>query len=305
MSLSRSQSLRVAAVLEDCSDQLDILGYALAVLITHGQETAMQEQETARVTKLKTDCQGISRQVSKLRLELKEKQTLSSLQEMEEDMEQKKKAENMKREAKKEQDQRRETLQRREEIQQKTKQVQDMAVITHNLEDELTTQAVQVIMKKNAHENILQQVEQTEKNLESQQELLHKQLEDEKIIHKDFDKFLQSKHKELLQLLQQLEQHTQQILEEKKQNLNSVSCKLTVIRDQLMQMREKFREMEQVVIEDREEQEELYQLEAKKRAAVKVQIWWRGCMLRLGLGHFKKDEEGKKGKKKKEGKKKK
>lgn len=39
---------------------------------------------------------------------------------------------------------------------------------------------------------------------------------------------------------------------------------------------------------------------------LQLQAWWRGCMVRRGLGSFKKAEEGKKGKKgKKEGKKKK
>lgn len=40
MSLSRIQSLRLAAVLEDCSDQLDILGHALTVQISRERSSA-------------------------------------------------------------------------------------------------------------------------------------------------------------------------------------------------------------------------------------------------------------------------
>lgn len=40
MCLSRIQSLRLAAVLEDCSDQLDILGHALTVQINRERSSA-------------------------------------------------------------------------------------------------------------------------------------------------------------------------------------------------------------------------------------------------------------------------
>lgn len=111
---------------------------------------------------------------------------------------------------------------------------------------------------------------------------------------------------ELLQQLQQWEQQTKQMLQEKEQQLNSVGCKRTVDLDRLTEMKRKvsrsycwtclgelsrmlnrmhghyelnitemrnfvqFREMQQVVMEDREEQEKLRQQQEEAGAATKV-----------------------------------
>ncbi|XP_018537837.1 dynein regulatory complex protein 9 [Lates calcarifer] len=146
---------------------------------------------------------------------------------------------------------------------------------------------------------------QAEKLLEDQLELLQKQLKDEARVHEESKKFLQNQHEGLQLQLQQWQEHTQQMLQEKEQQLNHVHCKRTVNLEKLSEMRRKFKQMEQVAMEDREEQEKLRQQQAEARAATKLQAWWRGCMVRRGLGSFKKAEEDKKGKKKKDGKKKK
>ncbi|XP_045901109.1 dynein regulatory complex protein 9 [Micropterus dolomieu] len=313
MSLSRIQSLRLAAVLEDCSDQLDILGHTLTVQIRREQDTAAA-QEKARLTKLRRDCQYISQQIFKLHLELEEKQSFHSLQQVVEEEEQKKMTENMKREAKRELEQRKQTVQRQqEEFQQKTEKLADMYMLAKDLKFQLNEQSSKIANKKKIVEkNIelqLQQTQketsQTEKLLEDQLELMQKQLKEETRIHEKSKAFLQNQHEELQQQLQQWQQRTKQMLQEMEQQLNSVRCKRTVNLDRLTEMRRKFREMEQVVMEDRAEQEKLRQQQAEARAATKLQAWWRGCMVRRGLGSFKKPEDVKKGKKKKEGKKKK
>ncbi|XP_021418901.1 dynein regulatory complex protein 9 isoform X3 [Oncorhynchus mykiss] len=67
-----------------------------------------------------------------------------------------------------------------------------------------------------------------------------------------------------------------------------------------------YRDSEQVVIEDRMEKEALRRKLEKEHmerdAATKIQSWWRGTLVRRGLGPYKKGKkpkEGKKGKKKK------
>ncbi|XP_059195730.1 dynein regulatory complex protein 9 [Centropristis striata] len=314
MSLSRIQSLSLAAVLKDCSDQLDIVGYTLTVQIGREQSTA-ESQEKARLTKLRRDCQYISQQVSKLYLELEEKQSFSSLLQVVEEEEQRREEENKRREAMRELEQRKHTVMRLdEEIIQKNKKLKDMDQQLRDLEQQLTEQSSQIAKEKKLEEKTIErelqktQLEtmQTEKLLEDKLELVQVKLKEEKRVHEESEKFLQNRHKELQQLLQQWQQSTKQMLQEKEQQLNSVSCKRTVNLDRLTEMRRKFREMEQVVMEDREEQEKLRQQQAEVKAATKLQAWWRGCMVRRGLGSFKKAEEGKKGKKKKkEGKKKK
>ncbi|KAM4627681.1 dynein regulatory complex protein 9 [Polymixia lowei] len=70
----------------------------------------------------------------------------------------------------------------------------------------------------------------------------------------------------------------------------------------LQDLARKYRESEQVVMDDRMEKENLRrQLEREqieRNAVTKVQAWWRGCLVRRGLGPFKKGKKAKEGKKK-------
>ncbi|XP_053183610.1 dynein regulatory complex protein 9 [Scomber japonicus] len=269
MSLSRIQSLRLAAVLEDCSDQLDILGHALTVQISRERSSA-PAQEEARMNKLKRDSEA------KRELEFRQQ----NIQRQKEELEQKT-----------------ETLKK---IRHSTlPSPHDMQQINKELRHKLNEQPAKIAKKKKLEEknNQLQlqktqkEMGQAEKLLEDQLELRKKQLKEEMRVHEESTKFLQNQHEELQQLLQHWQERTKQMLQEKEQQLNNVRCKRTVILDKLMEMRRKYREMEQVVVEDREEQEKLRQQEAEARAATKMQAWWRGCMVRKGLGSYKKAEE--------------
>ena len=55
------------------------------------------------------------------------------------------------------------------------------------------------------------------------------------------------------------------------------------------------------MVEDRTEKErirrELAELEKQMHSGIKIQAWWRGVMVRKGLGEFKKKKGGKGGKK--------
>ncbi|KAK9513295.1 hypothetical protein VZT92_026839 [Zoarces viviparus] len=302
MPLSRSQSLGLAAVLEDCSVQLDILGLRLAVQTDREQGPAAA-QEKARLTKLRRDCQYVSQLVFKLHSELEEKQSISSLLQVVEEEEQKMKAEDMQREAEAEQKQRLQTLDRqKEELRQKIKTLKDIHQQTSLVNFELMELSDR--KKKLEEANIAHQLKEvqrtnseTEEQLEEQRKKMQLQLIEERKVHEKSKTFLKNRHTELQQQLQQWQQRTTQMQQEKVKQLNRVCCKRTMNLDRLTEMRRVFKEMELVVMEDKEEQEKLHQQQVEARAATKLQVWWRGCMVRRGLGSFKKVDD-KKGKKK-------
>lgn len=305
MCLSRIQSLRLVAVLEDCSQQLEILGHILAMRIRRERPA----QEKAKLRKLTRDCEYISQLMSKLHLELEEKHCFSSLLQAVEEVEQRRRDTNMKREEMKQVDKRRQTLlKQQEELQQKTVKLQ---VIHHEAikKDHL----LKMRSKENTKENdtglqlrkIQSETSQAEALLEGQLKLLKKQLKEEVRVHEESQKFLLRQHEELQQLLHELQKHTEQMVQEKSKQLHNMCFKKDLNLDRLEDMKMKFKEMEQMVMEDREEQEKLHQQQARIRAATKLQAWWRGCIVRRGLCGFKKAEKGKKGNKKERRKKKK
>ncbi|XP_029361212.1 dynein regulatory complex protein 9-like [Echeneis naucrates] len=308
MCLSQLQSVRLAAVLEDCSDQLAILRHTLTVQMSR-ERGAPAAQERARLAKLRRDCQYIWQQIFNLHLELDEKQSFRSILHLVEEVEQKKEAEKMRREAKRQLEIRQQTLRtQQDEFKEKIKQLKELNQVTNNLKQQMNEQSLQIADRQKLMEEDTElqlhltqkKTRKTEKLLEDQRELLEKQLKVEASAHEASQKFLQNQHKELQQQLQLWQQRTKQMLQEKEQQLNNVRCKRTVNLDKLSHMRRKFREMEQVVMEDREEQEKLCIQQAEARAATKLQAWWKGCMVRRGLGSFKKTQDNKKGKKKKD-----
>ncbi|XP_068614798.1 dynein regulatory complex protein 9 [Brachionichthys hirsutus] len=298
MSLSYIESVLMAAVLEDCSDQLSILGHTLTERIDCSRERA--------------DLQYISQHISKLYLELQEKQSFSSLQQTLTEEKQKQKSLITERDEKRELELKHHTLNSlHEEAQQKIEKLQDMdhliKELKHQLNEESTKFASSERIEKSYEEMQVQEARnqslQAEKLLSDQVELRHQQLEDTNRCQEMVMIFLHNQHEKFQQELQQWQQQAEQMPRQKQQQLNNVLCKRTVIADRLQDTKEKIRDMEQMVMEDREEQEKLRQLQVKASAATKLQAWWRGCMVRRGLGSFKK-KEIKKGKKKK-GKKKK
>uniref|UniRef100_A0A9J7YSQ2 Dynein regulatory complex protein 9 n=2 Tax=Cyprinus carpio TaxID=7962 RepID=A0A9J7YSQ2_CYPCA len=96
-------------------------------------------------------------------------------------------------------------------------------------------------------------------------------------------------------------------MEKKEQEITGLQNKRNVSQARIQELSKKCRDMQEVIIEDRTEKERLRaQLEKEQRerdAATKIQAWWRGTLVRKGLGSPKKDKSkskgGKKGKKKK------
>ncbi|XP_077432429.1 dynein regulatory complex protein 9 [Vanacampus margaritifer] len=309
--LSRTQSLRLAAVLEECSDQLDILEHALTFQIHKACST---EKSQTRVKKVKRDCHYISQQVSKLRAELEEKQSFSCLLQVVDGQDQEKNAESNKKEAKREMERRRRKLPKQQEtLQEKVDQLKELQTMHDDLNDRLhrliESNAARKELEDRSTDQKLQKTQnemnEAEKRLQDKIELLMDHLKLQERVHDESKIFLKKHNSELQEQLLQWQECTEHNMQEKEQHLSQTRQRRAANLETLTTMQKKFSEMEEVVKEEREEEERLRQLELKIKSALKVQSWWRGCMVRKGFGIYRKVEEKKSKKKKKEGKKKK
>ncbi|XP_027872047.1 dynein regulatory complex protein 9 [Xiphophorus couchianus] len=302
LSLSKIQSLRTVAALEDCVHQLDLLGHSLSVQISR-ERGSTSTQEKDRLVQLKAECQFIDHHVTKLCCELEDTQSFESIpQAMEEDEAQK--AARKKREDEKKRKEREQALLiLQQEIEDKKDQIHKMYLLLNDLEEETS----KLQNKKKTKTTVLfpQIVKETwqKAQLLDQLELMQKQMEEEARFHEETVTFLQVQYEEFQQRLHKWKQQTKKMQQEKQSKLDNLGCKRTLNIDKLMEMRRMFKEMERVVLQDKKNQDLQSQLEEKAVAATTLQAYWRGTMVRRGLGPYKKVEE-KKGKKKK-GKKKK
>ncbi|KAM6995608.1 dynein regulatory complex protein 9-like [Tautogolabrus adspersus] len=235
-------------------------------------------------------------------------QTFTSLQQVVEEEKQKKMAGSMRGGEGKMLKQRKEHLtSKQQEFQQKTEKLKEVYQLAKDLKLQLIEKSSNIANHKTilvkSIEMQLQQTQketsQTEKLLEDKLKLLQKQRQEEIRVHEESEIFLQNQNKEFQQKLQQWQEYTKQMQKEKEQQLYNVQCKRTIHLDRLMEKKRWFREMEQVVVEDREKLEKLQLQQAEARAAITLQAWWRGCRVRHGLS-FRKPEQDKKGKKKEE-----
>ncbi|XP_032413751.1 dynein regulatory complex protein 9 isoform X1 [Xiphophorus hellerii] len=327
LSLSKIQSLRTVAALEDCVHQLDLLGHSLSVQISREQGST-STQEKNRLVQLKAECQFIDHHITKLCFELEDTQSFESIpQAMEEDEAQKaarKKRFNAanistnkcfifvnlmwcisppREDEKKRKEREQALLILQQEIEDKKDQIHKMYLLLNDLEEETS----KLQNKKKTKTTVLfpQIVKETwqKAQLLDQLELMQKQMEEEARFHEETVTFLQVQYEEFQQRLHKWKQQTKKMQQEKQSKLDNLGCKRTLNTDKLMEMRRMFKEMERVVLQDKKDQEFQRQLEEKAVAATTLQAYWRGTMVRRGLGPYKKVEE-KKGKKKK-GKKKK
>ncbi|KAM6970114.1 dynein regulatory complex protein 9 [Aplochiton taeniatus] len=148
----------------------------------------------------------------------------------------------------------------------------------------------------------------TEKELEDQISLLQLRMEEERRVHLETETFLKELQTRLGEKLEVWMERYERDIEDKQHELNNTRNNKANNLTRLQELAKKYRESEQVVIEDRREKENLRkQLEKEQMerdAATKIQAWWRGTMVRRGMGPFKKGKkpkgkEGKKGKKNK------
>ncbi|XP_063772639.1 dynein regulatory complex protein 9 isoform X5 [Pseudophryne corroboree] len=143
-----------------------------------------------------------------------------------------------------------------------------------------------------------------------------KEKTDEEIrVHVEIENFLRQHQQELEEKLEYWMEKYDKDTEEKQAELNALKTAkvndLTLLQD----LAKQYTEYEKVIIEDRLEKEKAQQQKKQKKlelaSAIKIQAWWRGMMVRKGLGPYKKSkskkgkEKDKKDKGKKGGKKKK
>ncbi|XP_053090850.1 dynein regulatory complex protein 9 [Pangasianodon hypophthalmus] len=198
-----------------------------------------------------------------------------------------------------------------------TLQIQERDKMAAHLEDQLQEWK----MKKSLQEKYMSNSTQllvyqgqklnnhNEKQLEAEIEMLKKKLKEEEKAHEELEVFLKNNQTSLEEKLEYWMERYDNDTEDKQRELNTLKTNKSNNVEQLQDLAKKYRDSEQVIIEDRLEKEKLRkQLEKEqlqRNAAIKIQSWWRGTLVRKGLGPFQKakkpkqKKEGKKGKKKK------
>ncbi|XP_016326515.1 dynein regulatory complex protein 9 isoform X1 [Sinocyclocheilus anshuiensis] len=180
-------------------------------------------------------------------------------------------------------------------------QVQDIRVLSNRQGKFVNSCAEQLVcqgLRVNSHK---------EKELEDEVGMLQERTEEEKNVHMELETFLKRQHANLQEKLQFWIQRYEKDMEKKEQEITALQNKRNVSQARIQELSKKCRDMQEVIIEDRTEKECLRaQLEKEQKerdAATKIQAWWRGTLVRKGIGSPKKDKSkskgGKKGKKKK------
>ncbi|KAJ8410665.1 hypothetical protein AAFF_G00186220 [Aldrovandia affinis] len=153
-----------------------------------------------------------------------------------------------------------------------------------------------------------------ENELENEIKQLQEKLELERRNHNEMESYLKEEQLVLGEKLEAWMERYERDMEDKQHELTTRKNNRTSSLAHLQELAKKYRESEQAVIEDRVEKEALRREREKEEmewaAAIKVQSWWRGCMVRQGLGPYKtgkkpKAKESKKAKDSKKAKKKK
>ncbi|MCJ8733645.1 hypothetical protein PDJAM_G00226030 [Pangasius djambal] len=198
-----------------------------------------------------------------------------------------------------------------------TLQIQERDKMAAHLEDQLQEWKMKKSLQEKYESNSTQLLvyqgqklnSHNEKQLEAEIEMLKKKLKEEEKAHEELEVFLKNNQTSLEEKLEHWMERYDNDTEDKQRELNTLKTNKSNNLAQLQDLAKKYRDSEQVIIEDRLEKEKLRkQLEREhlqRNAAIKIQSWWRGTLVRKGLGPFQKakkpkqKKEGKKGKKKK------
>ncbi|CAL1610531.1 unnamed protein product [Knipowitschia caucasica] len=310
--MNLSQSVRVAAVLEDWQHQLLLLAFSFAEDLNTNPHSP---QDKVTLSKLAQDCHNIAELVGTFCVELQENQTFYSVLKTIEDVKQVEQMTDEHTQSETLSDYKENLTVRYakvvEELENKCsifqKLQEEHSILSAQREEQEKQNQTIKNEKKDKLQMLQKEASDEEKMLEKQIKLVKEQIEKERRSHDISMRFLQNQQEEMKQQKEMWKERIQIMRQDKAKELNDVRCKITLNLDRLMEMKRKFRVMEQVVKEDKEEQEKLRKELELITAATKIQAFWRGCMVRKGLGIYK-TEEDKKGKKKdgsKEGKKKK
>ncbi|KAM5164121.1 dynein regulatory complex protein 9 [Mantella aurantiaca] len=148
-----------------------------------------------------------------------------------------------------------------------------------------------------------------ESDLHMEIQKVKEKMDEEIRVHVEIENFLRQHQQELEEKLEYWMEKYDKDTEEKQAELNALKTArvndLTLLQD----LAKQYEEYEKVIIEDRLEKEKAQQQKKQEQmelsSAIKIQAWWKGTMVRKGLGPYKKTKSKKgkeKGKKDKKGK---
>ncbi|KAE8603526.1 hypothetical protein XENTR_v10014356 [Xenopus tropicalis] len=153
-----------------------------------------------------------------------------------------------------------------------------------------------------------------ESELQTELQSVKEKMDEEIRVHMEIENFLRQHQQEMEQKLEYWMEKYDKDTEEKQAELNSLKASRAHDLTVLQELATKCKDFEKVITEDRLEKEkaQMHKMQEMKELAsvIKLQAWWRGVMVRKGLGSYKKTksktakEKGKKGKANKGGKKK-
>ncbi|XP_013389492.1 IQ domain-containing protein G-like [Lingula anatina] len=175
-------------------------------------------------------------------------------------------------------------------------QLQEMKAKT-NMEGKYIQKCAQVSVAQT-----LKRCTMAEKGMKDELESLRNKIDEETRVNAEVESFLQT-HQKILS------QKVEYWMEKYEKDVDDMQIKLKVLEDaekkdlaRIAELKKLYEEYEQVVVEDRIDKEKArrkaQQEEIELKNATKLQAWWRGVMVRRGLGPYsKKKKKGKKGKK--------
>lgn len=140
-----------------------------------------------------------------------------------------------------------------------------------------------------------------ENNLKIERERCTNLLDEEETSHHEMVKFLGLNQEKLMDDLENWNNKCDTEIDNKDNELKGLKKDKEKKQSDFEELNLNFASYKAVVVEDRTEKErikrELAELEKQMNSCIKIQSWWRGVMVRKGLGEFKKKKGGKGGKK--------
>merc|ERR1712126_220781 len=190
------------------------------------------------------------------------------------------------------------------------KEIREMTEMIAHLKDQLQemkskSNLESKYVKKSADNNLdmnstLKNIEETE--LKDKLDQVRKEIEMENRTHTDVINFLHKKRKYLGEKVEYWMEKFEVDTDAKSAELTQLKADKEKDLRTLQELARTYDDYERVVIEDRMTKQKIKEEEERKileeQVSIKLQAWWRGTMVRRGLGAFRKDEKkGKKGKK--------
>ncbi|XP_072897379.1 dynein regulatory complex protein 9 isoform X1 [Hemitrygon akajei] len=149
-------------------------------------------------------------------------------------------------------------------------------------------------MKKDSELQVLQthkKCANEEEKLKEEVQLLKSKIEQETQIHSEIEKFLRQNQTDLEEKLEFWMEKYDKDIEAKQSELISIKASKNSNLQRLKEYSEKYLTYERVIIDDRVEKENEWkrrtQEEKEYKSIIKLQSWWRGVMVRKGIGIYK------------------